>query len=246
MTDDYNEVEEQEIKDMENLEPPEVEDEYEPSTEGEQETQKGSLTPEEFNQILDRRLARLKKSNEKRLTQLFGTTNLETAAQYYQAGQAVAKASGKSPQEITQKVAGQGQSTPEDAESNLAKELQEVKDMLMSKHDQERITKQEAEAQKEFGEFYTEHREDIHEMAEDRGLTLADAAAVVLRPKLGELYEKRMRTKQTAKRKKIEGSGEAPATKGQIDYASKLSSEQKRIAQKWGLSLKEYYDNMTE
>ena len=198
---------------------------------------------------ISRIIARERTKTERMLKKLFGTSNLETASQYYKAGQAVTQASGKTPQEVLQRLsktqqqqggATQGQVDP------VSQELQEIRDILSSQREEEVRGKEEAAAKKEFGDMFTEHEDDIRDMADERGLSLVDAAAVVLRPHLNDLYSKRAKTKQEVlRKKKVESSDESPGGKS-VDPASALSAAQKRTAQKMRMSYKDYYEQLKE
>ncbi len=208
-----------------------------------------TMSQEQFQQALDQRLARERTKQEKKLAEIFGTKDLNAAGQYYKAGQMLSQATGKTPQEVLttlqqrmgqrQGQSGQtGQTAP--ADTALAQELSEIKSVLFQQQQDSVRTVQEKEARKEFGALYDEHKDDIEEMAEERGLSLADAGAIVLRPKLRDLAEERAKTKQQRRKKRqVEGTGEGPA-KGE-EPAGKLTEEQKRTAQKMRISYKDYY-----
>ncbi len=240
-------------------------DEYEEGDEagdedGDQTTtsaQKITLTQDEFNQALEKRLARERTKQEKKLAEIFGTKDLNSAGQYYRAGQMLSQATGKAPQEVLQTLqqrmgqqrqgqpGQQQQGTAPPVDSGLAQELSEIKSVLFQQQQDSVKTVQEKEARKEFGALYDEHRDDIEEMAEERGLSLADAGAIVLRPKLRDLAEERAKTKQQRRKKRqVEGTGEAPP-RGE-EPSAKLSEAQKRVAQKMRMSYKDYYAQLKE
>lgn len=238
--DNVDDVQDQELIDDEELQDQDFKDE---PTEDEQ---------SKINKIIEDRLARHDRKTQKTLKELFGTSDLKTAAQYYKAGQAVAQASGKTPQEVLQRLAQQRQQQmglnpqQQPAGDGVSKEIQEIKDILAVQRETEVREKESTEAKKEFGELYSKHEDDIQDMAEERGLSLVDAAAIVLRPHMSDLYSKRAQTKQEKVRKKrVEGSDESPGGKG-VDPASVLSAAQKRAAQKMRLSYKDYYQQLKE
>ena len=200
-----------------------------------------------IDELIRKVTARERARTEKMLKQMFGS-DLKSAAMYLQAGQAVAKASGKTPQEILQRIqqqGGVGNSAGEDV--TVKGDLQEIKELLAGQFAAEVREKEVKSARKEFGELYDEFEDDITEMADDRGLPLVDAAAIILRPHLGKLYEKRTLEKsQKVRKKKVEGGEEAPATKGAVNYAEVLSPQQKRVAQKMGIPLSKYYAQLKQ
>ena len=95
----------------------------------------------------------------------------------------------------------------------LEQRLDRIEGLLEEERTAQILKSQEAEARKEFGSLFDKHREDIEDKAEEMGLSLTDAAAIVLRPYLRDHIEQQARTKQQLqRRKKVEGSGESPGT----------------------------------
>lgn len=205
------------------------------------------MSQQEFDQALERRLARERTQYEKRMAKLFGTKDLNTAAEYYKAGYAVAQAAGKRPGEILQRLQGQqtqaGQAYQQPQVNDpLYAEIQEVKNMMETQREQELREKESSSAKKEFGKLYDENQADIQDLAEERGLSLVDAAAIVLRPHLKKHYASQTQTKQAVERKrKVAVTGDAPL-KGDADYESKLTPQMKKIARSSGMTPKQYYE----
>lgn len=202
-------------------------------------------TQRQLEQKINQMTARERTRFEKKLKRIFGTTDLEKAGEFYRAGFAVSQASGRPPGEVVQRVTNpqQQQGAPQQGypDDTLRREIEDIKGLLSDKFEEEEKSVQEKEARQEFGSLYDEHKEDVEDTAEERGLSLTDAAAIVLRPHLKTFYEKR--TQQSKKRRRrVEGSNEAPP-KGEVDVSSKLTPEMKRIAAGMGLSQKEYYEH---
>jgi len=251
----FAEEEEQE-DDYQEEEYEEVEGEYEEGEEedeGSKDDQTLTLTQREFDEKIKQLTAKERTKLEKRLSKLFGTKDLESAANYYKAGFAVSQASQKTPQEVIQRVQGRANTgnpgnpgttgTPGSGSDHLQQEINEIKGILSEEREEKATQQQEKEARKEFGKLYDESKEDIQEIAEDKGLSLVEAASIVLRPRMAEVIEERQRAKKNMqKRRKVESSSEAPA-KGDKDFGSKLSNDMKRAAQRMGLSYKEYYNH---
>lgn len=243
-----------EYEDTETEEYEDAETEGDATDEADNDSGQVTMSQEEFDQALEKRLARERTKQEKKLAEIFGTKDLNAAGQYYQAGQMLAQSTGKSPQQILQTIQqrmgnrqgqpqgqqGQPQGQPSDA---LAQELQEIKSVLFQQQQESVKGAQEREAKQEYGSLYDEHKDEIEDMAEERGLSLADAGAIVLRPKLREVAEERARTKQQRrKNKQVDSTGEGPK-KGE-EPSGKLSESQKRTAQKMGVSYKKYYEQL--
>ncbi len=203
-----------------------------------------TFTQEELEAVLARRLARDRKQQSKKIEETFGTSNFDEVKGYYQAGRAVTQASGKTPAEVLNRLSG-GKQMQTNQSNDVTKEIAEIKQLLSDQKVQETRTIQEKEAKKEFGNLYDSHKEDIEDMAEERGLALVDAAAIVLRPKLKEVYQSKSKAQQEhLRRKRIEGGGEPPAGGGGEDIASKLSTAQMNVAKKMGIPLKKYYASL--
>lgn len=206
-------------------------------------------TQAEFDAAFERKLARERRKTAK----MFGVERLEEAAELVQAGAAVTRASGLRPGEVVSRLSGQQavqQQTPLGAQQPvqqspvLEQKLDKIAGILETDHSTRVREVQETEAKKEFGDLYTRHKDEIDDKAEELGLPLVDAAAIVLRPKIREHTEKQLRTKQQQKRdRRVEGSEETPG-KGTADLASKLSAKQVETAQKYGISLEKYYNQL--
>ena len=208
------------------------------------EKEENMLSQEQVNEIVQKRIAREMRKNDDRLKKIFGTSDLDLAANYYKAGYTVAQRAGLKPQDVVSRLSGQGnQQNPNATMSNdnqLMQELQQIKDVIYSQETEKVKSNQAKEAKKEFGRLYDQYEADIEEVAEDRGLTLVDAAAIVLRPHLPKLYESREKKKKKMSRnRRVESTDGSPSKN--VDLAAALTPEMKRVAKKQGLSLKEYY-----
>ncbi len=209
-----------------------------------------TMTQSEFDQKINQLTAKERTKLEKRLAKLFGTKDLESAAEYYKAGYAVSQAAQRPPGEVIQRVQQQGRYAPsyqpgqqgQPASDHLQREIDEIKGLLSSEREEKVMMRQEQDARKEFGKLFDKHKDDVLETAEEKGLSLTEAAAIVLRPHMGEVMEERQRAKRSMqKKRRVEGSGEAPA-KADRDAHNKLSPEHKKIAKRMGVSMKTYYE----
>ncbi len=130
-------------------------------------------------------------------------------------------------------------------DDSVKREIAEIKELISEERIEKVRSLQEAEARKEFGTLYDKHREDILDKAEELGLSIPDATAIVIRPKLREHVEETTRAKQQFKRnRRVEGSGEGPVK--EVDIAAALTPKEKRTAMKMGISLKDYYSQKKE
>ena len=198
----------------------------------------------EVDAAIERRLARERRNLAKKL----GFDSLDEAAEYASAGRAVAGASGLTPSQVRQRLAEQaaqhvqqgGQVPAQYAGLDIHKELREMRDLIEDDRTEKVKAKQEEAARKEFGKLFDTHRDEIEDKAEETGLSIVDAAAVVLRPKLRKHIEDTVtKKKQVQKKRKIESGDGKPATA--VNYESALTESERRIAQKMGLSLEKYY-----
>ncbi len=218
----------------------------------EQEEQEESyLTQEDF----DRNIRRKHAQWERKFVRNLGFRNMEEAIPYLQAGRAVSDAAGVTPKEVlnrldsskAQSVAtGYNQQTQVGGSNVIGVEqrLGKIEALLEDERTEQLIRSQEVEAKKEFGNLYDKYKEDIEDKADETGLSLVDAAAIVLRPQLREHIEGQTRAKQQSqRRRKVEGSNEPP-TSGKVDYQSKLSPAQKETARKTGVSYERYYNQL--
>lgn len=216
----------------------------------------GKLTQEQVNEIVEKRLARERRKQDKELAKKLGVP-VDQAREYIDAGLSVAQASGLTPAQIRERIKQGQQGSGQQAQGqqqqyqqynpqdDIKQEINEIRGILSDEREQKIRSQQEQEAKKEFGSLYDEHVEDIEEKAEDYGISLVDAAAIVLRPKIREHVENETRQKQQAKRKrKLEGGGDPPA-KGE-DVASKLTQKQIEVANKMRIPLEKYYKNLQE
>lgn len=219
----------------ENLEDTEVN--AEDDGDGESGTPSSGLDQDGIQRIIDRKFRQW----NKRLEEQFGTSDLEHISEGYRAGMAVSHAAGITPREVMGKLGEQtgGSQTPD-----MMTEIKKLQNLVMGQHQEKVVEQQKTEARKEFGEMFDQYALEIEELAEDRGLSLVDAAAVVLRPHLGKIYQQRGQAKTQNRRKRIEGSDNPPAA-GEV-LVDKLSPAQKRVAQRMGISLSDYAQQLKE
>lgn len=203
----------------------------------------------DIDAAIERRLARERAIQERRLKKLFGTKSLDEAAQLAEAGRVVSSAANVPPQTVVDRVRSQYQSHFSSGgnvpSGDLQRELSEIRRLIADEREEKVMAQQVAEVQKEFGTLFDEYREEIELVAEDKGLTLIDAAAVTLRPYLKKHYEQRIQARrQVAAQRKVDDSGDAPSTA--IDVDAQLTPSQKRVAKRMGLTNQEYYNQLKE
>jgi len=207
---------------------------------------------EELNRIINKVFTKKRASWEQETTKRLGVRNLNEAVQYTQAGKAVAISAKTTPAEIVNRLQAKGLYNPNGAElspadkQGLEKDIEDMKAILYSEREEKVKEKEEQEAVKSFGnKIYREHEDEIVDKAEELGLSLVDAAAIVLRPKLTKLAEDRIKSKQAERTRKSIDSGDGAAnSKG--DFSGQLNQSQKRVAQKMGMSYKEYYEELKD
>lgn len=214
------------------------------------------LTQKQVDEIVERRLARERRKQDKELAKKLGVP-VEQAREYIDAGLSVSQASGLTPAQIRERIK-QGQQGPGQQaqgqyqqqqqyqpQDDIKQEINEIRGILSDERAEKVRSQQEQEAKKEFGQLFDDHLEDIEDKAEEYGISLVDAAAIVLRPKIREHVETQTRQKQQTKRKrKVEGGGEAP--KSETDITSKLTTKQIETARKMRVPLEKYYKNLKE
>jgi len=252
-------VEEQQMEEEPEVEETEVEDDVVTDSQGR------PLTQAELDEKIQRRLRRYdrkkEKEWEKKLREQFGTSNLDEAAQFYQAGRAVSERAGAPPTTIMERLRGkytqaQQQPQPQGGERTMQntqpmnpggsdptlEEIRELKEMLEEEREQKARQQQQKQARQEFGDLFEDYKMDIEDYAEDYGLPLQDAAAAVLRPHLKDHYQKRERKKRKVqRRKKVESTEEAPESQEE-DPAAILTPREKEVARKMGMTQKRYYE----
>lgn len=220
---------------------------------GEENGQSVYRSQEEVDEAIEKRLAR----ERRRLAKTLGVNKLEEASGYLKAGRAVTSASGLSAAEVANRLSGyrktQQGGAPQQSQTGgnqampdeTSERLQNIESLIAEERSEKVRSQQEAEAKQEFGKLYDEYQEDILEKAEDLGLPVVDAAAIVLRPKLKDHIATQQREKQALKGKRKVESSEGSPSKGD-DVTSKLSPQQKRVAQKMNMSYKDYYAQLKE
>lgn len=247
--------EDEELKD-DSVEDEELEDVGSSEEEAEEETEeKVYRSQAEVDAAIERKLAR----ERRKIARMFGVKKLEEALPYYQAGHVVSKASGLKPGEVVTRLQGMQNPNVYPQQYNptvtqpgvtvtpqIRQELDEIKSLLAEERTEKARKIQEAEARKEFGnELYEEYADDIEDKADELGISLVDAAAMVLRGKLKDHVAKQhLEQQRTQRRRKIEGTEDPAADKGKKDYDAALSAEQKRVARKMGISLENYYKRL--
>lgn len=200
-------------------------------------------TQEDFDRAFRRRFER----ERKKLAKQMGFETFDEAAEFASAGRAVSSASGLTPSQVRQKLQQQASQQQQQAGTvqgpagdDVKQEIAEIKGILADERVEKVRNIQIAEAKKEFGKLYDQYEEDILDKAEDADLTIVDAAAIVLRPKLRQhVEEQNTKRKQVQRKRRLESDAGKP-TKS-VDYDSALTSKEKEIAAKMGVSLEKYY-----
>lgn len=237
--------EEEEYTEEDQYEDDPVEEEYADEPEDDVEEEAVYRTQEEVDDAIKRRLKRY----ERKVAKELGDLSVQEAREWIEAGKSVAEASGLTPAQIKMKLEEsrmqQAQQTGQPytpAVDPVKQELAEMRSMLEEDRHEKTRRLEEQEARKEFGDLYTKYEDSIVDKAEEHGLKLADAAAIVLRPKLRELTEQKVRTKQQVqKQRKVEDSSGAPDTKT-VDFRTALTPREKEAARKMHLTLEQYYE----
>jgi len=215
---------------------------------------KKPLTVEEVNEIVQDRLARDRRSRDKELAQQLGVSPKE-AREWIEAGRAVSQASGLTPAQIRERIAqdraNQGGNNNQQTyqhpagggfDPNLRTELEQIKSVLYEDRE-EKVKQLESErGRKEFGKLFDKYSDDIEDKAEELGLPLDDAAAIVLRPKLREYYSQQAANRAKHKRQRGTVGADDRAVESR-SAVSELTPKEKEIAQKMGLTEKEYAEN---
>lgn len=202
-----------------------------------------ALDQEHIQRIIDRKFRQWNKRLERQL----GTSDLEQISEAYRAGMAVAQAAGITPRDVIGRLNNNsaGGTTMGAQQPDVMQELQKLQNLVMGQYQAQAIEQQRAEARKEFGSMFDEYALEIEDMAEERGLSLVDAAAVVLRPHLGQIYQRKLQAQTQNRRKKVDGS-DAPPASGAVDIVSKLTPAQIQVAKAMGLTPKEYAEQLQE
>jgi hypothetical protein len=209
------------------------------------------LTREELQAEIDRNIrqftARERGRQEKQLKDMFGTSDLRQISEGYRAGQLVSQRAGLTPANVLSRLAtgipGQPQAVPQPnpgVPDPTRQDVAEIKNLLFGQAQQTRLQLEEVEATKDFGEHFTRNRDQIADVAEERGLSLADAAAIVLRPHLRTIAADRAKADQdVTRRRKVDGTGDAPgAPTGSAK--DKLSAKELQVAAGMGISPEDY------
>jgi len=185
--------------------------------------------------------------------------SMEEAKDYIDAGRHVSQASGLTPAQVRQKLIQQQQPqryhqqqaqdqqtyTPPPVDDDVRRELKELRTILTDQQLREKREKEVSQAKQEFGGLYDEYEMDIEDKAEDLDISVMDAAAMVLRPKLKDHYETRTKKKQqTKRRRKVEGSGEGPSKSQNPEEV--LTPEQIRVAKGMRIPLDKYLKRLQE
>ncbi len=252
VVDEATETDDQDLDSADvDYEGPDLNQDSDDSQEGERDGEEPSQSyrsQDEVDRAIEKRLQR----ERRKLAKMFGVTKLDELSPFVEAGRAVSTASGLKPQEVAQKMSQyqnpnnpnpNSQYPPSANTTQLDQKITKIESML----EEDKVTRarqlQEAEAKKEFGNLYDEHREDIEDKAEDLGLSLVDAAAVVLRPKLKEHIATQQQKKQSLRSKRnVEGSDGQPVKKD--SPATKLSESQRAIADRYGISHEAYFNQL--
>jgi len=216
--------------------------------EGEQqeEAEGRPLPQEEIDRIVKNRLKRW----ERKWAKTMGVKDMNEASEMATAGKTVSQRAGIPAREVVSRLnrqvqnqAGQQGQTGQAIPEEMRQEIQEMKDMMEDEKFQKVRQQEEKKARQEFGKLFDDHQDDIEDKAEEKGLTLDEAAAIVLQPKVKEQAQKEAQAQKEVKRKrKVEGTDERAEESETTDYASKLTPQMKRVAQKQGMSYKKYYE----
>jgi len=196
---------------------------------------------EEFDKAFERRFAR----ERNRLAKQMGFKSIEEATDFANAGRAVSSAAGLSPSEVRQRL--QQQFAQQDAYAvqgggnDMRSELNEIKSMIADERTEKVRSTQEAEARKEFGKLYDDYRDDILDKADETGLSIVDASAVILRPKLKQhIKNQTSKQKEVQRKRKVESGDSKPSAS--VDYNVALTQAEKDVATRMGISFERYYN----
>jgi hypothetical protein len=213
-----------------------------------------TLSQAKLDELIRRRLARERdkqnKEMEKRLAKQFGTADLAEASKLARAGRAVSKASGVTPDEVYNRILedarAKGQTIDEEdipMSDDMSTRIQRIEELLNARFTEEAMMTQEQQAKGEFGSLYDQYRDDILDKAEESGMDVMDAATLVLRPHLKTFYEERaLKERQTRTRRQVDSTTEG-ASSSTTSYQDKLTADERRVAQRMGMSYKEYFEN---
>ena len=222
------------------VDPEVLEDDTNEDGDGESDTPPTGIDQNGIQRIIDRKFRQW----NKRLEEQFGTSDLGHISENYRAGLAVSQAAGITPREVLGKLDETTGGAAAPGQPDVLVELRKLQNIVLGQHQEKVVEQQRAEARKEFGEMFDQYEGDIEDLAEERDLSLTDAAAVVLRPHLGKIYQQKAQAKTQNRRKRIEGSDNPPA--GGEDLTTKLTPAQKRVAQAMRISLKDYAQQLKE
>lgn len=184
---------------------------------------------------------------------MFGTQDLGQVREGYMAGNLIAQAGRVSPAELIrrfqqmqkqQQPGSQGQSNQPQANQpsdELQQQIAQLTALVMGQQQEEQKQTQEKEARAEFGDaLYEANALAIQEKAEQTGLTLAEAAAVVLRPQLKGILKDQVQKSQAQKsRKRVDKTTGKPASRR--EGAESLPKELRDLAKSYGMDPEEYY-----
>lgn len=225
------------VEDDEELVDDEVKEEQEEDA-GEEEAY---LTQEDFNRTLQRKYSQW----ERKLARRLGFKTVEEALPYLEAGRVVAQHAQVAPNEIVTRLGNPQQPGVAPPVNPLEQRLDRIEGMLEDDRTAKLLKMQEAEARKEFGVLYEKYQDDIEDKADELGLSLQDAAAIVLRPYLQEHFQAQTAArKQAQRRKRVESSKESASDS--TDVTVELTASQKRVARRMNISYKDYYQQLKE
>ena len=226
------------------------EDDEDLDEEGDEEEEDGAVSgaeidQEAFDAAFSKAYGKVSHQRDRELKKLFGTSDLSKIAEAFHAGQEVAQAAKVTPQQIRERLRQQGAGPvghPQATPSASNEDIRQIKDMLESQEHMKAREREKAAAVKTFGNIFYSHESDIEELAEDKGLSVNDAAAIVLAPHIKKQTEQQVKAQQKHGRKKrIEGSEEG-AQSEKSDYRSQLSQAELNVARQMGVTPKEYYE----
>jgi len=210
------------------------------------------LTQKDVDRILKKKIPQL----ERKIARAVGANDTNELKQLAQTGRTVAQKAGLSPRAVLDKLnqTAQGQARTQayqqgdtkEVNSELMERISNIEETLKDEREEKVKANEAKEARSEFGKLYDQYEDDIEETAEEKGLSLTEAAAIVLRPYLKDQAKQQTQAKQQNKRRrKVESSEEGPKEESK-DYASKLTPEMKRTAQKFNMTYEKYYKHAVD
>ena len=136
-----------------------------------------------------------------------------------------------------------GAPPPVGQNDDIMSEVQKLRELVEGEKVAEARRQQESQARKEFGaDLYDEHVTDIREYAQEKDLSLVEAAAVILHPHVIEKTREREKNKQETRKRRSVDAGDTTATAEPVDYGRALGPDLRRMAREFGISYKKLYE----